>query len=181
MSRRESIPASERSNLAQECISRPTKGIIRPGPGIPAWPGQHTIIRPSRCRKEAAMRGFPARPDSPNPAQPGRAGGWRPAGGRGPTGAEQGAQPGCFAGREPRQGAGPAALAGEEAHPGAHRPSRGAGREAQPGHRPDRHAGAEEEEACRGRPGWRSPAQAQERGRGAGPGRWGGAECRPGR
>jgi hypothetical protein len=82
--------------------SRPWRGVIRPwsaysglpreliwpGPGIPAWPGRHTIIRPSRGRKEAAWRGFLARPDSPNPA-----GGWRPARGRGPTGAEQGTQP----------------------------------------------------------------------------------------
>jgi hypothetical protein len=117
----------EGNNLAQECISRPTKGIIRPGPGIPAWPGRNTIIRPSRGGEVAAWRGFLARPDPPDPAQPVLADGGpgalrkgRPGRMVGPAGARASqpsrgtglagrqAQPGWIAGRRPSRRGGPA-------------------------------------------------------------------------
>jgi hypothetical protein len=40
--------------------------------GAPTWPSRNSLNRPSRGCKVAAWRRFPARPDPPDPAQPGR-------------------------------------------------------------------------------------------------------------
>jgi hypothetical protein len=116
--------------------------IIRPGPGIPAWPSRNSLIRPSRGQHIPVWREIPARPDSPNPAQPGHAGGSSPPGAdsqtaqpgqpgpagarwrRGPAGMRAPVQPERASSR-PRRGERPEAQAGRGGLAGR-RPTRGA-------------------------------------------------------
>jgi hypothetical protein len=93
-------------------IIRPAMKIIRPGPGE-HHPGPAGITQsgPAGIKDMAVWREVPARPDSPNPAQPGRSG-------RQPIGALK-EEEACW-GRRPSRGR-------------SSRPSRGEAAEAQPG------------------------------------------------
>jgi hypothetical protein len=102
----------ERSNPVQTCLSRPSMEVIRPGPGIPAWPSRNSKNMPARGNKsrpeKKARRGKqqPSRRASyAGPAgEEKRRPGWRPsgpAGIRGPAGGEAG-RPARVAGRPGR-------------------------------------------------------------------------------
>jgi hypothetical protein len=130
------------------------------GQGIPAWPSRNskpsrpsrnTSIRPSRDQVKVAWRRFLARPDPPDPAQPGREEVARERCGKG-AGAAQPA-------RWPGQGTGANGLAGRES---GRWPRRGGRPEAQPGEGISAHAGARGSEA---QPGAAVPDP-------AGEGRW---------
>jgi hypothetical protein len=130
--------------------------IIRPGPGIPAWPSRNSIIQPSWGQHMPAWGGFPARPDSPNPAQPGRAGGAGLLEGAAGQAVQVGHRPKAQPGRrgsKPSQGR--RGRPSRDAHTGLagehiRRPSRLAGRRptrgARPGERPAGVDAAQEEE-----------------------------------
>jgi hypothetical protein len=140
----------ERSNPAQQCISRPSLGVIRTGPGIPAWPSRNNIIRPSReDKRRPGLQGKAAQPaywPGREPEASGPAGRWRRPSRNTTIWPSRGTGGGRGAGRrEPSRGSRPSRGSGGLT---GRRPIRDAEQRAQPGGAPaqpgQRDAGLEE-------------------------------------
>jgi hypothetical protein len=105
-------------NLGQERDNSAWEGVIRPGPGNPG------LAQPEQCQNSGPREIIPARPDPPDPAQPGVVK-WQARRGAGLEGA-RGAGPVGVAGSRPSQGrpAGTPAHAGMRRGQGAAQPDK---------------------------------------------------------